>query len=294
MAKKGARKTGKARKRLPKNLRPLNTVQKIQVKGIVEGQAEKKNVYFYQSFNDGTVTTRPTGAYVNRGWAIQNQGIRTNNTDILQLIPYVDQGDDVNQRIGRKIDPTRLTLTGSVRVSLARLNGSPTPLTNLKVYLFIMQHVLIKDYYTLYGQNDFSQFLYNGEGKTVYFNGEEQNVGQQVNSSVYKILKRVCVPLKFAGNLAGSTAGIPNSHVWKANYQMDLTKHLPAKLLYPWLQLEVHYLLRKLVHLPIQVCLCVWGLPQTSTRPIRQVLSSRPYLGLSRRTSRRCPTQILK
>jgi len=227
-SKAGNRKKTKSRK--PK---ALSKPQKAQVQKMVLGEAEKKTVYHYNSFNDGTVTTRATGAYVNRGWAIQNQGIRTNNTDILQLIPYCDEGTDVNQRIGRKIDPVKLSLAGSVRVSLARLNGSPTLLTNLKVYLFIVQHVQIKDYYTLYGQNDFSQFLYNGEGKTVYFDGEEQNTAQQVNSSVYKILKRVCIPLKFAGNPSGSTVGIPNSHVWKANYQLDLTKYLPAKLLYP-------------------------------------------------------------
>ena len=220
-----------ARKR---KTRALNKVQRVQVKAIVEGQAEKKNAYFYESFNDGTSTARSTGAYVNRGWCTQNQSIRTNNTDIKQLIPYVDLGDDVNQRIGRKIDPTNLVLAGAVRVALARQQVENSPCINFKVHLFIVQHVQIKDYYTLYGQNDFTQFLYNGEGQTVRFDGEEQNAAMAVNSSVYKVLKKKVITLKYAGNQSGIGAqGIPNSHVWKANYSINLTKYLPSKLMYP-------------------------------------------------------------
>lgn len=68
------------------------------------------------------------------------------------------------------------------------------------------------------------------------FSGEEQNVGMPVNKQVYRVVKKLVIPLKFAGFLSvpsSITAPYPNSHQWKADFSFDLTKHLPKRLVYP-------------------------------------------------------------
>lgn len=201
---------------------------------IVKGEAETKRSCFYQQFNDGTITTRCPGTYSTRGWAIQNQNIQVNQTDILQLIPFIQQGTDDWERIGREITPKSLRVVGAVRISLPQLQLNL--ITNLKVHIFVYQHVTLKDYQSLYSANSFEDFLYAGQGATVRFNGEEQNVGMPVNKQVYRVVKKLVIPLKFAGFFSpppGAAVPFPNSHTWKANFSFDVTKHLPKRLVYP-------------------------------------------------------------
>lgn len=212
----------------------LSKLQKRQVVSIVKGEAETKRSCFYQQYNDGTITTRCPGVYSARGWATQNQSIQVNQTDILQLIPFIQQGTDDWERIGREITPRSLTVKGAVRIAFPRINANL--LTNVKVHIFVYQHVSLKDYQSLYSQNSFQDFLYAGQGATTLFNGEEQCVGMPVNKQVYKIVKKLVIPLKFAGLFApGTPSGQPNpnSHQWKADFSFDLTKHLPKRLVYP-------------------------------------------------------------
>lgn len=209
-----------------------------EVKQLVRGEAETKRTAFYETFNDGTGTGRATGFFSARGWAIQNQAIQTNNTDILQLIPYVLQGVGDTQRIGNKIRVQNFSVSGCVRVDLNRLGTLNT--TNLKVYLFVWQHVSLKDYTNLYAANDFSQFLEDGEGSTRNFVGDPQNSGMRTNGETYRVLVRKQLRLKYSGltpstviGPTGSPASVANSGDWFANYSINLTKHVPKILSYP-------------------------------------------------------------
>lgn len=108
-----------------------------------------------------------------KGWAIQNQSIQTNQVDILQLIPFIQQGTDDWERIGREITPKSLRVTGSVRVSLPRLQSNL--LTNVRVHIFVYQHVSHKDYQSLYSLNNFQDFIcWSGRYSAVQRRGAER------------------------------------------------------------------------------------------------------------------------
>lgn len=243
--KRRAPRRSKAGKRKAADRRSLSRPEKREVLRLVRTQGETKRTMFYQGFNDGTTTTRSNGLYNNRGWAVQNNAIIANSTDILQLIPYVLQGADDFNRIGQRIQPTSLTLTGSLRVRLQNVQVlSPY---DFKVYIYICQHVSLKDYTNLYANNNFNQFLENGEGNTVKFNGEPQNVGMPIAKQYYRVLKRKVVTMRYAGAWAnpvitspaptgiaeGTTVSVANCHSWYADYSMNLTKHIPKTLMYP-------------------------------------------------------------
>lgn len=218
-----------------KSVARLSPPMRRAVKAIVRGDAETKHTTFYESFNDGTITTRASGFYSARGWAVHNQSLTSNPLDILQVIPYVIQGTGDTNRIGSKIRVANLKVNGAVRVSIDRL--SLLNLTNVKVVIFVWQHVSLRDYTNLYANNDWSYFLEDGEGNTRTFNGEQQNLAMRVNSQTYKICVRRVIPLKYAGltppSAGGAPAGIANSHVWKADYSFDLTRFVPKVLTYP-------------------------------------------------------------
>jgi len=222
------RKTGKKTAKLSQPMRKA-------VKQIVRGEAETKRTAFYETYNDGSVNVRATGFYNARGFATQNQTIELNNTDILQLIPYVLQGVGDNQRIGNKIRVQNLSVSGCVRIAINRL--SQLNMTNFKVYLYVWQHVSLKDYTNLYAANDFTQFLEDGEGSTRAFMGDPQNPGMRINGETYRVLVRKQIRLKYAGLVPAAPGGAPtsvsNSGDWFANYSINLTKHVPKILTYP-------------------------------------------------------------
>jgi len=226
----------------------LNKAQRNQVVALVKGQAETKRATFYQTANNGTVTTPATGIFGTRGWAQQNNNIVSNNTDILQLIPYVSQGINDWQRIGQKIRPVSLQVKGAVRINM---NTTQTPNqfpTNLHVDIYCLQHVGLKNYLSLRANNDFQTLLQNGEGGTAQYTGSALDPHLPVNAQNYKVLARKRITLKFA-NYFGvpAPAGAPtfgavsiaNSGQWYADYTIDLTKHLPAQLTYPEATLPV-------------------------------------------------------
>jgi len=217
--------------------RSLTPNQKKEVVKLVQGQAEKKTVAFYQDYNAGTTITAPyTGLYANRGWAVQNNYITNNLSDILQIIPFVVQGTDDNNRIGQRITVNSLYLTGQVRVVNERVN-SHTP-TNMEVYIYIMQHVSLKDYTNLRNANDFNLLLETGEPatgtSTVAFEGLPQHAMMPISRQNYKVLHRKKITLWYAGQIgtAGLTS-VSNGHVWLGNFSFNLTKNVPKVLQYP-------------------------------------------------------------
>jgi hypothetical protein len=209
------------------------------VQAIVRGNAETKTVAFYQSANNGTVTPPPvaTGLFSGRGWCVQNTTISSNVTDILQLIPYVAQGINDWQRIGQKINPVSLTVKGAVRVNIQYLGQPLAPLKNVSVYLYVLQHVSLKDYTNLRLNNNFSQLLDTHDGTTTQFNGEALSPHLPINKEAYRLLARKKITLKYGGSFGPSpvvsNASVSNAHSWYSNYSFNLSKHLPKTLMFP-------------------------------------------------------------
>lgn len=208
------------------------------IKKVVSGQAESKVVAFYQTYNNGTSTARASGAFAGRGWALQNNQITTratpvlNNLDLLQLIPYVVQGTEDNQRIGQVVMPKSLIVNGCVRVCLTNLSAFKP--TDIKVCIYVLQHVQLKDYNNLYNNNDFTQLLETEENATTNFGGQSWNLNQRVSKQYYRVLKKKIITLRYAGVPTTPPVGsISNWHNYFANYRFSLAKSLPKKLTYP-------------------------------------------------------------
>jgi len=224
------RKTGKAK---------LSKPMRRAVRAIVKGEAETKRAVWYNTYNDGTITTKAVGNYAGAGWAVQSNRITLNNTDILRLIPTVNQGIDDWNRIGNKIKPVNLTVKGQIRVRYSFLNaGTATAPQNLTVDLYVLQHVRLKDYNSLYGLNNFTDLLDNGEGTTQAYSGAPINSAMRVAEENYKVLQRRRITLRYAGVInAGVATQVPytqpQDHTWYAEFSMNLTKHLPKVLTYP-------------------------------------------------------------
>lgn len=227
-----ARKVRRARK--PTKLAPA---MKRAIKRVVRGEAETKKASFYQSINLGNTNVPATGLFSDRGWALQNNIIANNNTDILQLIPYVPEGTSDWERIGKNIRPVSLKVQGSIRCVSSRV-VTPSTAMNLDVYMYVLQHVQLKDYVNLRAQNDFNTMLDTNEGGTSRFLGNAQDPFMAVSGQYYKVIVRRKIELHFGGAiLPGGTLTTPvsiaNAHQWYANYSLDLTKHIPKKLMYP-------------------------------------------------------------
>jgi len=227
------------------NLSKAKTAKKL-IRKVINKGLEKKSTFFYNDFNDGSGTGRATGAVATRGWASQNPIIGTNNTDIHQLIPYVRPGSDDFERIGKKINVTSLTVNGAVRIWLPILNNiSPDKYpnfapTNIRVVIYVLQHVSLKDYPNLYAQNQFTQMLSNGVGGTTNFVGEYVNSIMPVASQYYRLLKKKVIKLKYAGVVprpntitAGTPVSISNGHQWFATFGFSLGKLIPKQLKFP-------------------------------------------------------------
>jgi len=241
MARMGGKKKVPGRKphysRRPKKVAKLSKPFKRAIKAVVQGEAETKRTNWYQSFNDGTVTTRATGFYSASGWAVQNNRISNNETDILRVIPTVIQGMDDFNRIGSKIRPSNLSVKGAIRVRFSLLESALTVPQNLTVDLYVLQHKVFKSYDALYTANNFGQLLEVGEGNTLPYNGLQTNADQRVAAQNYQVLQRKRITLRYAGAIPISPASPavpqPQDHTWYAEYSMNLTKHLPKVLHYP-------------------------------------------------------------
>lgn len=214
-----------------------NTVLKQMIRRVVTGIAETKTASFYQTYNNGTTPGRATGAFASRGYATQNNEILNNPTDIFQLIPAVAQGNSDNQRLGDQITPTSLTVKGEVRVRKQNILDANVPL-DIKVVIYVLQHVSLKDYTNLYSQNNFNQLLETGENSTVRFYGNSVSPKLKVANQYYRVLKRKIITLRHAG-VTNYTGGLnyavsqANAHNWFGEYTFSLGKHLPKTLKYP-------------------------------------------------------------
>ena len=234
-----ARKGHSARKAHSAPAKPLSKVQRKQVKAIVKGQAETKRSIWFQDYNNGTVSTRATGLFGTRGFATQNSVITNNETDILRLIPNVAQGIDTYTRIGDRINPIGLNVKGTIRVNQNRFNVLAG--TDIDVYIYVLQHVSLKDYAGLYARNDWTQLLDLGQGLTKKFSGEETDPKLPVASQYYKVIHRKKVTLRYGGSVYNGTTppeasnyvALANSHTWHGDYSMSLGKYLPKTLKYP-------------------------------------------------------------
>lgn len=229
----------------------LTKNQKLEVKRLVRSQVETKRTNFYQQYQSGTtpVTAPPGGGFANRGWALQNNKIANNFTDILRLIPEVIQGVDDWNRIGQKISPTSLVVKGSLRIRSDVIVPTPSGSSQLSgpvdfsVDIFVLQHVSLKDYAHLYAENDFTELLETGVGTTTLYNGEPTSHALRVAKQFYKVLHRKKITLRYAGAQAvnaqpvglavGQAVSVSNAHTWYADYTMNLGKHLPKTLMYP-------------------------------------------------------------
>jgi len=233
------RKRGYKRGNKMSSAKPLTQLQKKQVVRIVHGQAETKTVAFYQTSNAGNFNARSSGLFSQRGWAVQNNSIANNLGDIHQLIPFLQQGTDDNTRIGQRVTVTRLQVRGAIRVNVA-VNITNAQPTDLKVFMFVLQHVSLKDYNSLFAQNNFNQLLETNEpttltAGTVPFTGIPQNAAMSVAKQYYKVCHRREIVLRYAGLQPGtvSAPSIANAHTWYAEYSLDLTKNIPKILQYP-------------------------------------------------------------
>jgi len=218
-----------------KPAKALSKAERKEVKALVKGQAETKRTAWYSSLNDGTSVDPATGFFNARGYSVQNNRIVSNTTDIMRLIPNVIQGIDDFNRIGNRIRPTSLIVNGHIRVNIAQ-KAEWKPL-HMRVCIYVLQHVQLKDYESLRAQNNFLQLLDTQEGATTGFVGDPQNENMRVADQYYKVHAKRIINLEYAGidyNTANNgTVSIANSHKWFASYSFNLTKALPKVLKYP-------------------------------------------------------------
>ena len=219
--------TAMRKPRSKKKLAPSKSLTKNQkkaVKNIVMAQSETKRVAYYQTYRDGVapVTAPDIGTQGAMGWAVQNNIITNNFTDILQLIPMVTKGDDDWNRDGTKISVNGLNVKGEIRVRNSRTFPALAS-TNVDVYVYVLQHVSLKDYTNLYSQNDFSQLLSNSNGSTRAFLANAQDAIDPVAKQYYKVCLKKKITLRYAGGITydGTPSGavsIANAHTWKGSY----------------------------------------------------------------------------
>jgi hypothetical protein len=204
------------------------------IKRVVKGQAETKYRTYYSGGVLGPLVD--PGDYSLRAYTLQNQFISSNITDIHRLIPSVLQGVGDHQRIGVKITPTSLVVTGNFTVNLQSIWNNNIP-RDMVVVMYVLQHVTLKDYTSLVAGNDFTQLLETGEQGTARFNGDIQSAQLPVNRQIYRLLAKKVIPLRYAGVYPAGVAftapvSVANAHNYQASYKLNLTKHLPKVLTY--------------------------------------------------------------
>jgi len=217
----------------PRKSRALTKVQKKQVKKLIKGQSEIKRATWYNTYNDGSSSSRATGDITVWGYAAQNNIITTNNTDALRLVPNVKQGTDDYNRIGDRISVASLKLNGFVRVAIQTM-AEFTP-TDIRVVLYVLQHKQLKDYNSFYTANNFNQLLDNDEGGTQSFAGTPLNEDMRIADQYYTLHAKKVITLRYAGASAneGGVVSIANCHNYFAKFSMNLTKFVPKTLKFP-------------------------------------------------------------
>jgi len=207
-------------------------------KSIMKSASETKEVAWYS----GPVPSNGTfaqAAYIN-----QNANISSNATDIQRLIPYIVAGTGDNQRIGEKVSPISLNVKGSVSFLKTQVNPSDNTsgrTADIYVVIYFLQHVTLKSYAALTANNDFTQLLRTGENSTVPFNGHVWESQMPVEDAYYRLLKKKKFRLRFTGTQQAAGGDPPgnawvsqsNCHSYRAEYNVNLSKHLPAQFKYP-------------------------------------------------------------
>lgn len=212
---------------------------------VINRKAETKMVAWY----NGQVPSN--GTYAQANYVLQNPVITSNTTDILRLIPRVYQGLGDNQRVGELISPTSLNVKGTVMLNIPNVSSATAGITSdIYVVIYVLQHVTLKSYAALTASNDFTQLLRTGEvpapgtnapPATVSFQGKVTDAQLPVDNSYYKLLKKKKYRLRYAGKNPASGGDLPNN-TWlsvsncvsyRAEFSMNLSKFLPAKLKYP-------------------------------------------------------------
>jgi len=205
------------------------------IKQVINRGAETKEVAWYGGpLNGGTFAD---AAYVNH-----NPLITSNATDILRLIPKIAPGTSDNQRIGEKVRPMSLIVNGSVRLSDGTINGVTAEFRDdVVVVMYVLQHIGLKDYTNLTTSNNFLQLLRTGENDTTAFNGTVTASQMPVEDAYYRLLSKKRIRLRYAGAIPGSATGVPtnavvsvaNAHSYYADFNFNLSKHLPKQFKYP-------------------------------------------------------------
>jgi len=214
------------------------------VKKVIDSKAETKMVCF---FNGSTQATAPlansTGLYTDASPVSHNPVITSNPTDILKIIPDIDQGVGDNQRSGKSVTPVGATLRCKVMLSPTSTGGSGWQAPSANAYdltfvAYLLSSVTFKTYRTLYVDNDFGKMLSIGDGTTTFFDGSFSSANLPVEKGYYRVHKVVRKNLRSSG-VFNSTGGAvlnptnnnshPLCHEWTWNYK----KYLPKKLTYP-------------------------------------------------------------
>jgi len=247
------RSSKRSTRRAPKTLsKPARTQVASIAKRVVNSKAETKIVTFFSGpVGQPTPLQNSTGLYADMGLAGQNQFIQTNATDILKVIPDVEQGDPTqpgtadNERDGRFINPVSGQLKIRVMIAPIAPPDGGTGWTksmnyDLTVVCFLLQSVTFKTYRTLYANNDFTKLMWQGDGNTTFFDGKFQCANLPISKGYYRVLASKKVYLRSSGttgiqspanalNLVTNNNSHKLQHEWTWNYG----KHLPKKLVYP-------------------------------------------------------------
>lgn len=166
-----------------------------------------------------------------------NSKIDNNTADIHALIPWIDNGTETFQRIGKSIEVRKLTADIDVSINAQYIQNNPGVSWNLYVVLYIWQHKLFKDYSTLSSQNSFAELLDIGDGNLTSFAGEAVYSKLPVNEDAYSLKKKMVFRLRTDGMVGGVNPATPlvvgaNSAPFQKKFTVDLTRFVPKELKY--------------------------------------------------------------
>jgi len=175
------------------------------------------------------------GLYTSKSFSVQNQNISNTVSDLKRMLPFLIQGTSDNERIGESVSPISCSIQGQVVLNAEQILTAFVP-TDLFVVIYVLEHVIYKDYTSLITGNNFSQLLTNGQNNTQAFVGSIWQSQLGVANQFYRLLKKKVVRLRYAGidPAVGQGASIANSHDYQAKFSFTLTqKHMPKTLKYP-------------------------------------------------------------
>lgn len=172
--------------------------------------------------------------------AIHSPGI-----DMIPLVPKIATGTAENQRIGRKVTPTRCRL--DVNVSFAQTNpgavaapASQQRSQNIYVVMYVLRSKAYKNYYQWSQSPNWENLLDNGDGTSVpcgyqtgatpFWTLTSEYLSKPVESSEYTLLsKRIIKLTKNVGMIDSGVAGnsqVPN--MLNTSYRGSFSYKLPT------------------------------------------------------------------